>query len=353
MAHQEATQFAVQQPPSDGISSVSWLHHSNHLVATSWDKTVSLYAINNSDSSQSQPSAPTASQTTLQHRYTHSAGVLDAAISPDDLSILSVGCDNRLVRLDIQSQKTQIIGAHSQPIRCVTHSLSPNCAITGSWDKTLKVWDLSAAQPNVSSISVPDKVFAMSSALSSHQIIVGVAGRTILIYDLRKLSSPTQTRESSLKHQTRAIEGHPNGEQFVVSSIEGRVAVEFIDADPKVQSKKYAFKCHRVTDKTTATQTIFPVNTVAFHPKYRTFATGGGDGVVNIWDGDHKKRICQFPPYNTSIADVDFNADGSLVAIASSYTWEQGDKERPADQIWIRRVKESECKPKVKVPKQK
>ena len=126
------------------------------------------------------------------------------------------------------------------------------------------------------------------------------------------------------------------------------MAVEYFDPSPEVQGRKYAFKCHRVTDKTTGFQTIYPVNAITFHPIFKTFATGGGDGVVNIWDGANKKRICQFPPYNTSIASLDFNRNGSMIAIASSYTWEHGDKQRPSDAIWIRRIKESESKPKIK-----
>jgi WD40 repeat protein len=38
---------------------------------------------------------------------------------------------------------------------------------------------------------------------------------------------------------------------------------------------------------------VFPVNAVAYHPGFGTFATGGGDGVVNIWDGNNKKRLFQ------------------------------------------------------------
>ena len=60
---------------------------------------------------------------------------------------------------------------------------------------------------------------------------------------------------------------------------------------------------------------------------YGTFATGGGDGHVNIWDGKNKKRICQFPPYKTSISSLDFNSTGNLLAVAASYNWQYYDIE--------------------------
>ena len=53
---------------------------------------------------------------------------------------------------------------------------------------------------------------------------------------------------------------------FVCSSIEGRVSVDYLDKDPSVQGKKYAFKCHRTT-ASDGVETVFPVNAVAFHPK--------------------------------------------------------------------------------------
>lgn len=49
---------------------------------------------------------------------------------------------------------------------------------------------------------------------------------------------------------------------YACSSIEGRVALEYFDAE--AQSKKYAFKSHRqvIND----TEVVYPVNALAFHP---------------------------------------------------------------------------------------
>ena len=48
---------------------------------------------------------------------------------------------------------------------------------------------------------------------------------------------------------------------------------------------------------TTGIEYIYPVNAISFHRDFNTFATGGSDGLVNIWDGANKKRLCQFHKY--------------------------------------------------------
>lgn len=48
---------------------------------------------------------------------------------------------------------------------------------------------------------------------------------------------------------------------------------------------------------------------------------------MNIWDGENKKRLCQFRKYPTSISALAFSEDGATLAIASSYTYEEGEKE--------------------------
>lgn len=178
-------------------------------------------------------------------------------------------------------------------------------------------------------------MYCIPFSFLGNRLIVGTSNRHVLIYDVRNLSQPEQRRESSLMNQTRVIRGFPDTTGYALGSIEGRVAVEYFNPDAGVQKNKYAFKCHRKT--VGKTQVLYPVNAMAFHPKYGTFATGGCDGIVNVWDGANKKRICLYPSYSTSIAALNFNSSGDKLAIAASYTWEEGEKESQKHQHTTRR----------------
>ena len=92
----------------------------------------------------------------------------------------------------------------------------------------------------------------------------------------------------------------------------------------------------------------FPtVNIFAIH-SYGTFASGGGDGVVSLWDGAAKRRLKQYQRYPSSVAALSFSCDGKHLAIASSNSFEEGKEEMGNDEhkIFIREMGESEAKPK-------
>jgi len=215
---------------------------------------------------------------------------------------------------------------------------------TASKDGTVKLWDV-RSHKEVGVYTQPGKVFTM--ALTGRRIIVGTSTRQVWIWDMNRMAEPEQRRESSLKFQTRCIGAFVEGDGYALSSTEGRVAMEYFDPAPQIQAKKYAFKCHRV--RTTAgVEHVYPVNVLAFHPVFGTFASGGDDCVVNIWDGKNKKRLCQFRKYPTSIAASSFNHDGSLLAIASSYTYFEGEKGNIPEHIFIRNINEVEVRPKAR-----
>lgn len=323
----------LSSPPSDGISNLRFSNHSDHLLVSSWDANVRLYD---------------ASANVLKGQYGHTGAVLDCCFH-DDNSGFSVGADTIVRRYDFNTGKDDRLGSHKEPIRCVEYSHATGQVITGSWDKTLKCWDPRAASGQedslISTCPQPERVYSMS--LVGHRLVVATAGRHVNVYDLRNMSQPEQKRESSLKYQTRCVRCYPNGTGFALSSVEGRVAMEFFDMTEAGQAKKYAFKCHRRTEA--GRDTVFPVNAIAFHPIYGTFATGGCDGFVNVWDGNNKKRLYQYSRYPTSIAALSFSRDGRLLAVASSYTFEEGQKLHEPDQIFIRSINEVEVKPKPKM----
>jgi cell cycle arrest protein BUB3 len=51
---------------------------------------------------------------------------------------------------------------------------------------------------------------------------------------------------------------------YATASVEGRIAVEYVDPAPEIQDKKYAFKCHRQTIDDV--DHVWAVNALAFHP---------------------------------------------------------------------------------------
>jgi len=112
------THFEVNDPPSDGITRVKFLNHSNRLLVSSWDKSVTLHDIN-------------APKTSLLQSYEHKAGVLDVTTTDDDLHAFSGGCDYALMQCDLKTGQARTIGNHNQPIRCVEYCDERHIVATG------------------------------------------------------------------------------------------------------------------------------------------------------------------------------------------------------------------------------
>ncbi len=253
-------------------------------------------------------------------------------------------------------------GSHNDAIKSVLHNEPTGLLFTGSWDRTVGVWDeRSANLGSIKSLQVPDKVYSMDICDEQNLLLVATAGRHIHLYDTRSLGQPLQKRESSLKYQTRSVKffsptadelGQQGG--FICASIEGRVAVDFIDPSPEVQQSRYAFKCHRQAQLSSDNQNmevVYPVNAVACHPdpnKSVSFFTGGSDGIINSWDRLLRKRIRQFPKYPTGISALAIDPHGTFLAIASSYSYDEGEKDHPPESIFIRKLDESDIKSKSK-----
>ena len=115
-----------------------------------------------------------------------------------------------------------VVGIHQDTIRCVEFSPSVNQVFTGSWDGTVKAWD-PRSKACSGTHTQGDTVYTM--ALNEEKLVVGTAGRRVVVWDLRNMNSPLQKRESSLKYQTRCIKCFPNRQGYVLSSIEGKAFI--------------------------------------------------------------------------------------------------------------------------------
>ncbi|KAJ2912363.1 hypothetical protein MD484_g8053, partial [Candolleomyces efflorescens] len=270
------TTLTLPSPPLDSISSIRY-HPTNPdlLLVSSWDATVRYY-----ESGDIPPNTGLGRQSEQKAKFDHRAPVL-------------------------------------------AYNL-----ITGSWDRTLRFWDPRAPTPGspptfqTSSYTTPERIYALD--LVGNTLVVAMASRLFHIYDIRKMDTPAQQRESSLKYMTRSLACMPDGQGYATASVEGRIAVEYFDPRPEIQEKKYAFKCHRQTIG--EVDHVWPVNCLAFHPVYNTFASSGSDGTLSIWDHKVKKRLRQYPKYPNAVSAIAFNCDGTKIAVGASYTWDEGEE---------------------------
>lgn len=298
------SQFELVSSPSDGISSLRFSRSSNQLCAGYWDVGVRIFD---------------ADKNVMIQQLDKSRAVLDAVLS--NQSCFAGGLDKNLTQYDVETGVGTVMGTQGNSVKSVEVMEDIGVVVSGSWDGSVNVYDKRKEKP-VQTLQQSGKVFSMCS--SGDKLVVATSDKKLNIYDIRNMKLES-SRPSSLKHQIRCVKASPDGKFFVVSSIEGRVAVEYFDESSTEQAKKYAFKCHRGTEG--EKQVVYPVNAVAFHPSFGTFCTGGCDALVYVWDAELRKRVSQLPPFPTSIAALDFNHTGELLAIASSYTFEQGEKQ--------------------------
>jgi len=115
-----------------------------------------------------------------------------------------------------------------------------------------------------------------------------------------------------------------------------------------VQSQKYAFRAHR--QNVDGVDCVYPINALAYHPIYNTFASGGSDGCISIWDHSAKKRMKLYPKYPTAISALAFSPDGTKLAIGASYEYDNAVPEADRDRVMllIKDTVMDDCKPKTK-----
>ncbi|CCE65212.1 hypothetical protein TPHA_0K00780 [Tetrapisispora phaffii CBS 4417] len=312
-----ANDIVINNPAEDSISDVAFSTQNEFVFsASSWDGKVKIWNINNGN-----PQAVA--------QYSHSAPVLSTRWSGDGTKVASGGCDNIVKLFDLTTNQEQQVGTHDSAIKNLRFvncgPTNSQCLVTGSWDKTIKYWDLRQQQP-IATLAMPDRVYAMDS--SNQLLVVGTAERHIAVINLTNPGQIYKTIQSPLKMQTRTIACYPSGDGYAIGSIEGRIAIRYLDEE--IQKKSgFSFKCHRKTNPNrsigASSQTdVFSVNSISFHPIYGTFVSAGSDGTFHFWDKNKKHRLKGYPAQNGSISAVNFNGKGSLLAYSLGYDWSKG-----------------------------
>eukprot|EP00419_Tripos_fusus_P001140 CAMPEP_0172688146 /NCGR_PEP_ID=MMETSP1074-20121228/22219_1 /TAXON_ID=2916 /ORGANISM="Ceratium fusus, Strain PA161109" /LENGTH=271 /DNA_ID=CAMNT_0013507743 /DNA_START=67 /DNA_END=883 /DNA_ORIENTATION=- len=241
----------LPQPPTDCISRVRFapMKGSNLLLVSSWDSHVRLYDV---------------ASGMLAGMHRQGLAVLDCTFLGEDVShSLSGGLDRRLLCFDFQRQHETVIGQHDEAIRCVEYHNPSQQVFTASWDRTLRGWDprRQPATPSAA-IRVGAKPFAMD--VSSDKVLIGGSDRHIHIFDVRRLNSPLERRDASLRHQIRVVKVGIDQRSYASGSVEGRCAIEYIDPEENADRNMHSSAIGQKTQMEKQCTQSMPSPTILF-----------------------------------------------------------------------------------------
>lgn len=332
----DANDYMIPDPIDDTIQSVKFSQNKqamNILASGGWDAKLRIWEVNYAATGNS-------CQFNSKLVYTTSSPepILSLCWQPDSVNLFSSSTDGNITCHNLTNFSSTVIGKHEQGVKELCWMNNLNLLVSGGWDGKISVWDLKSNNP-IATYDTGKKVYSMSCNFPL--LIAALSEKLICYFNLNKIQQtgffPEAIFESHLKYQTRAISVFTEANGYAIGSIEGRVAIKYVDVNkvPEINpetkqmnhQEDFAFRCHRVGDPAD----VFPVNSIAFNPVYGTFCTGGGDGTWLIWDKASKSRLKlgQFPsPQNNNvklpITALDYSLNGDLLAYAGGYDWSKG-----------------------------
>lgn len=169
----------------------------------------------------------------------HTGGINSIAVTPDGSQILS-GSNDKTVKLwDFETGRllSSFVG-HTELVSAVAVTPDGHRVISGSWDNTIKVWDLQSGQLILSLVGHTDRVTSIAIVPDNRTLVSGSEDKTLKIWDL------------GTGRLLRSIEGHKGGINSLAITPDSRMIVsggeqrEIMVWDLKSGALIRSFDCH-------------------------------------------------------------------------------------------------------------
>jgi WD40 repeat protein/serine/threonine protein kinase len=238
----------------------------------------------------------------LKTLHGHHGGILPAAFSPDGQRIVT-GSEDKTAKVweAATGRELLTLRGHLSGIWSAAFSLDGQRIVTGSGDQTAKVWEAATGREL---LTLPGHSGGISSVVFSpdgQQIVTCAGDLTARVW------------EAATGRELLTLKGRGNYARYVGSAPNGqRIVTGIADLSAQVWdavggAELLSLKGHAAL-----------IRSLAISPDGRQAATGSDDQTVKVWNIASGREILTLQGHRGSVVRVAFSADGQRVVTAST-----------------------------------
>ncbi len=229
----------------------------------------------------------------------HAGEVNTVAISPDGKKIVS-GSDDKTLRIwDLNSQKLlRTLTGHTDWVYALALSADGQTIVSGSKDKTIKLWQLSGQQIRTLT-GHTSYINSVAISPDSTKLVSGSYDKTVKVWNLRTGQVDTLKGHS---REVLTVAISPDGKKIVSGSVDRTVRIWNLTT----------LKAQSILTRHTG-----DVNAIAISPNNQQFVSVSDDRTIELWNLNTGREIRTLTGHLADINAVDFSPDNQHIATGS------------------------------------